>query len=178
MPTRPTPRTLPSYSQVDSFDDDQAPWSRQRLPEELDLTNPVARYCNNRWYHYGRKFTPRGPNGWRSAQSGQNSFLCYECRTVFPDLYAARGHSRADDEQALRQAGRAARRQAVSASSAALSAFVPDLALESSTEVALEVLSWILIRFKRPFNMVACWFSLSPGMRGVEARVQFDGMER
>ena len=53
--------------------------------------------------------------GWRPSSSGQNAFLCHESRTVFPALYQVRGHARADDEQALRQAGRAARREASSA---------------------------------------------------------------
>ena len=97
-PTRPTPRTMPSYAQVDSFDSAQAPWSRDVSPEELNLSNPIARHCNNRWCHYGRKFTSRGPNGRRPTQVGQNSFQCYECNTVSSDLYAASGHTRAEDE--------------------------------------------------------------------------------
>ena len=72
MPTRPTPRILPSYSQVDSFDDVQAPWSRERTAGDLDFAIAVSQCCHGRWFHYGRKFTPQGINGWRPSQSGQN----------------------------------------------------------------------------------------------------------
>ena len=120
MPQRPTrlpPRPLPTYLTVDSFDDPRAPWSRESPTGGCSDFEPVplSLYCQNRWFQYCRKFTPQSVVGWRPSFSGKNAFLCHESPTVFPALYQARGHARADDEQALKQAGRAARREASSA---------------------------------------------------------------
>ena len=113
MPPRP-PRlpqiVLPTYPTVAAFDDPRAPWPRESPTggrSDFEPTAQLSEYCQNRWFLYCRKFTPMSVFGWRPSFSGKNAFLCHESRTVFPALYQVRGHARADDEQALRQAGRA-----------------------------------------------------------------------
>ena len=121
MPPRPPrlpPIVLPTYPTVAAFDDPRAPWPRESPTggrSDFEPTAQLSEYCQKRWFLYCRKFTPLSVVGWRPSFSGKNAFLCHESRTVFPALYQARGHARADDEQALRQAGRAARREASSA---------------------------------------------------------------
>ena len=111
-PTRSPPPTSDAYRGVASFDDAHAPWSRDTLqPINQDDEEPLVTRCaRERWTRYAHKYTSQTSAGWRPHMAGRNDFQRYECGTVFPDIYVASGLTRADDDQAMRQAGRAARR--------------------------------------------------------------------
>ena len=113
-PTRSPPPTSDAYRGVASFDDARAPWSRDTLrPIDQDEEEPLVIQCaRERWVRYAHKYTPQASTGWRPHMAGCNDFQCYECGTVFADIYVASGLTRAADDQAMRQAGRAARRYA------------------------------------------------------------------